>query len=170
MVYFVLTLISAVIFTVYLVVIAGIPKTGPLPSLSDSYYLLEGRSKGLGMAFYVMLALVVFTCIAPMCQAAGGLGVLAGFALLLVGAAPRFKDKKTIERTLHIAGAITAAVVALLILAKAGQMLVVPYVLLLSIALALASRTFKYSWVLWAELAAFYALFTGMYIHYYPAA
>lgn len=167
MVYFVLTVISAVIFTVYLVVVAGIPRTEPLPSLSDTYYLLEGRSKGLGMVFYGMLALVVFTCIAPMCQAAGGLGALAGFALLLVGAAPRFKDKKTTERTLHFAGAITAAVAALLILAKAGQLRVIPYVLILFLALSLASRTLKDSWVLWAELAAFYALFTGLYMHFY---
>lgn len=165
MVYFVLTVISAVIFTVYTVVVTRIG--GTLPSLSDSYYLLEARSKGRGMAFYVTLLLVVFTCIAPMCEVAGGFGVLAGFALLLVGAAPRFKERKTLEGVLHIIGASTSAVAAVMVLAKAGQLRVIPYVLILFLALSLASRTLKDSWVLWAELAAFYALFTGLYMHFY---
>ena len=168
MVYFVLTVISMVIFTVYVTVITRIG--GILPSLSDSYYLLEARKKGLGIAFYVMLALTVFTCIVPMCQAAGGFGVLAGFGLLLVGAAPKFKERKTTERTLHFIGAATSAGAAVVVLLKAGQLQMIPYAAVLFLALSLASKSLKQSYVLWAEMVAFYALFTGMYIHYYPGA
>lgn len=166
MVYFILTVISAVIFTVYAVVATRIG--GVLPSLSDSYYLFEERSKGRGMVFYVTLLLVVFTCIFPMCEVAGGLGVLAGFALLLVGAAPKFKDRKTLERVLHYGGSATASIVAVSILAKTGQLLVVPWFALLFLAIAIASKTLKRSWLFWAEMVAFYAFFAGLYIHFYP--
>ena len=168
MVHFVLTVISAVIFTVYVIVVSRLG--GILPSLSDSYYLLEGRSKGLGMAFYGTLLLVVFTAIVPMCEIAGGFGVLAGFALLLVGAAPKFKNRKTIERGLHFGGAAAAAVSAVVILLMAGQLQTIPYAAALFLVLALASKSIKQSYVLWAEMVAFYALFAGMYIHYYPGA
>ena len=166
MVYFVLTAIAAVIFTLYVVMVTR--EGGIRPSLSDSYYLLEGRSKGLGMAFYVMLMLVVFTCIAPMCEVAGGFGVLAGFALLLVGAAPKFKDRKAMERTLHIGGAVVAAIVAIIVLARARVIYIVLPSLVLFLALAVASKTLRKSLVFWAEMAAFYALFAGLCIYFYP--
>ena len=105
-----------------------------------------------------------------MCEIAGGLGVLAGFALLLVGAAPKFKERKTLESVLHVGGAITAAAVAVIILMIAGQLQVIPYVATLFLVLALASRSLRSSWVLWAEMVAVYALFAGMYIHFYPGA
>ena len=168
MVHFVLTVISAVILTVYVIVITRLG--GILPSLSDSYYMLEKRSKGRGMAFYVTLLLMVFTALAPMCEIIGGLGVLAGLGLLLVGAAPKFKDRQTLERVLHFGGASAAAAVAVLILIKIGMVSVIPWIGLLFLAIALASKTLKRSWLLWAEMVAFYALFTGMYIHYYPGA
>lgn len=166
MVYFVLTVLSAVIFTAYVTV--SIRLGGILPSLSESYYLFEQRKKGRGMVFYSALILTIFTAIFPMCEIAGGFGVLAGFALLLVGAAPTFKEHKTLERVLHVSGAFTAAATAVVILAKAGQLQVIPYVAALFLVIALASCSLKNCRVLWAEMVAFYALFAGMFIYFHP--
>lgn len=166
MAFFLLTLLSVTCFGAYLSFIVAIG--GVLSSLSDSYYLLEERKKNLGVLFYFCLAATVFTCVAPMCEVAGAFGFLAGFALLLVGVAPRFKEKKSIERILHIIGAITSASAAIMILIRAGQVSVIIPVTLLVIILSAITNTFKSCVVWWAEMVAFYSLFAGLLLHYWP--
>ena len=113
-------IISFVVCLLYLTAVSvafGIPE-----SISDSFYLLEGRRRGLGYAFTLWSWTVAFTVMSVMFVASEGqwyqfLGLFAGGGLGFVGAAPLFKGH---ERTVHYVSAGVCALAALAWMVCAG--------------------------------------------------
>jgi hypothetical protein len=156
----VLLIFSFVIFAAYITVIIkffGVPH-----SISDSFYLLEGRRKGLGYVFTLWCWAVAFTVMAAMLQLSQGqwwqfLSLFAGGGLVLVGTAPMFKGH---ERTVHYASAGTCAVATLLWMCLEGYCYA-PAVWM-TVCGMIAARLGKP--VFWIEAGMFLSVFTVLFI------
>ena len=112
--------VSFGLFAVYLA--AVIRLSGVPASISDSYYLLESRKKGLGYVFTLWCWAIAFAVAAMMFELSAGqwyqfLGLFAGGGLAFTGAAPLFKSH---ERTVHYCAAGVCAASALTWMCAAG--------------------------------------------------
>jgi hypothetical protein len=149
-------IVSAFLFAAYmaaLIALFGVPE-----SISDSFYLLNGKKKNAGCAFTVWCYAVGASVMAMMFELSSGawyqfLGLFAGAGLGFVGTAPMFKSH---EKLIHSVSASTCAVASLLWMTVAGYWFF-PSALILAAAI-IAGRFGKA--LFWTETA----LFVSMYI------
>ena len=113
--YFILTTIAVAVLTIYTAALCLAERQIP-PSLSASVFYLPRAGAILWLA---VIAAVVFA-LAPVligtAQRAQFLAFLACAGLLFVGGCPLVKDKTDLTYKIHIAGAITCAVCANLLI------------------------------------------------------
>lgn len=102
-----LTIVQAIIFLSY-VSFLMIKFKGPIPSISDSWYLLKGRQKFLFTLFCFSLGItMLFQCVPSV------FFFISGAALSFVGINTTFKDN-WITPYIHFAGAAICIIFALL--------------------------------------------------------
>jgi hypothetical protein len=87
-------------------------------SVSNTYYILEKKRKGLGWIFTLVMTIIAFTAIAPMLEVSEGkdfqfLGFLCAVGLAFVGVSPQTK-LGGMEKTVHYVSAIISIVSAIL--------------------------------------------------------
>lgn len=155
-----LIILSFLIFLTYLI---GLIKTFGLPaSISDTYYMLEKRRRGLGWLFTVFCWVVAGTLL-PSWLDQTPVGYqstpfLAAGALLFVGAAPQFKLSLTGQVHYWAAGLCCLSAVLWCILS--GYWFV-------PLSLSLVAGLF-FLWygcpVFWLELAAFAATYLTIFL------
>lgn len=161
--YFILTTIAVAVLTIYTAALCLAERQIP-PSLSASVFYLPRVGAILWLA---VIATVVF-CLAPVLLAVSRpatqfLAFISCAGLLFVGGCPLVKDKTDLTYKIHIAGAITCAVCAnLLIMFNHWLMLFlwIPWL-------------FWFIWVtkdrrwttqtFWAEMTCFYSTFAYAY-------
>lgn len=172
-IYLILTLISLCIFVSYNGV--AIKKFGIPLSLSNTYYLYEGKKKNLGWIFTGMMWSMGFTLL-PAWLSLGEvvslwsaylnpLAFIACAAIVFVGGAPAFRATK-LEGTVHeVAAKIAAAASLIWCLVVCWQIMYVPIIVAGLIALvAWLSKTFKEGLIYWLEMMAFGATFATVII------
>ena len=161
--YFILTTIAVAVLTTYTAALCLAERQIP-PSLSASVFYLPRAGAILWLA---VIATVVF-CLAPVLLAVSRpatqfLAFISCAGLLFVGGCPLVKDKTDLTYKIHIAGAVTCAVAAnLLIMTNLWWMLFlwIPWL-------------FWFIWVtkdrrwttqtFWAEMTCFYSTFAYAY-------
>ena len=161
--YFILTTIAVAVLTIYTAALCLAERQIP-PSLSASVFYLPRAGAILWLA---VIATVVF-CLAPVLLAVSRpatqfLAFISCAGLLFVGGCPLVKDKTDLTYKIHIAGAVTCAVAAnLLIMTNLWWMLFlwIPWL-------------FWFIWVtkyrrwttqtFWAEMTCFYSTFAYAY-------
>jgi hypothetical protein len=163
-----LVLISFLLFLAYNIGIVS--KFGIPPSLSQSYYLLNGVKKNLGFLFTGMMFTMAFTLVPAWLELgevisswSTYLNPLAFFtcaAIAFVGAAPAFRANK-LEGTVHKVAAIVAAACSMLwCLVVCWKIMYVPLGVAGLIAVVGAiTKTWKSASVYWLEMMAFGATF-----------
>ena len=109
-----LAFISFIIFIGYILFILF--RFGLLPSISQSYYALEGEKKGLGVVFYLVFMTMIFTLIPYWLEITSEntqfIAFLSAAGLGFVGAAPAFK--LDLEGKVHVISAKACAVFSVL--------------------------------------------------------
>lgn len=163
-----LVLAALLLFSVYnftVIHIFGVPVT-----LSESFYLFQSEQKGLGYLFTAMMACMVLLLIPAwltISDAVGGwesnftfLAFLAAGSIAFVGAAPAFRGCP-LESKVHSISAKLAAFFALAwcLVVCWRIAYIVPIACLISLVLAIVSKTAKKCFVYWLEMAAFLATF-----------
>lgn len=150
----ILTLIQAGIFLSYLTFI--LIKLGILPSISDSWYELQGLQKSLFTWFCFSLGVTMFF---QTNGTAPALFFLSGSGLVLVGVATRFMDKESKEPLMHFTGAATCIIGALVgIGVERGFWLPLIYFILVSSTLSIFKIKNK---IIWVEIIAFIFIILG---------
>ena len=149
-----LAIISAILFAIYLFCMAKLH--GVQPSVSDNYYVSKHP-----WTFTLAMWTVAFTMLPPMLSATTETFQFTAFlscaGIAFVGAAAAYKQQLT--NTVHIAGAITAALFAIVWAYTICPPL--PTIAILTAAyILLAVRRHK---VYWAEITAF----TMTYLTYF---
>ena len=168
-----LVLISFLLFLAYNIGITT--KFGIPPSLSQSYYLLNGVKKNLGFLFTGMMFTMAFTLVPAWLELgevislwSSHLNPLAFFtcaAIAFVGAAPAFKANK-LEGTVHKVAAIVAAACSMIwCLVVCWKIMYVPLgVAGLIAAVGAITKTWKSASVYWLEMMAFGATFATVIV------
>ena len=141
-----LAIISAILFAIYLYVMAKLH--GVQPSVSDNYYVSKHP-----WTFTLAMWTVAFTMLPPMLSATTETFQFTAFlscaGIAFVGAAAAYKQSLT--NTVHIAGAVTAALFAIVWAYTICPPL--PTIAILTAAyILLAVRRHK---IYWAEVTAF---------------
>lgn len=141
-----LAIISLVVFALYLIVMARLH--GIQPSISDNYYVSKHP-----WTFTLAMWTVAFTMLPPMLSATTEAFQFTAFfscaGIAFVGAAAAYK--RTLTNTVHIAGAITSALFAIVWAYTICPPL--PTIAILTAAyILLAVRRHK---IYWAEVTAF---------------
>ena len=141
-----LAIISAILFAIYLILMAKLH--GVQPSVSDNYYVSKHP-----WTFTIAMWTVAFTMLPPMLSATTETFQFTAFlsctGIAFVGAAAAYKQQLT--NTVHIAGAITAALFAIIWAYTICPPL--PTIAILTAAyILLAVRRHK---IYWAEITAF---------------
>ena len=157
-----LTLLSLIIFMAYLAIIIayfGIPD-----SLSESYYLLEGKFKNSGVLFTLLMFVMVFLIIAPMLDSTPDkFQALAFFAILglgFVGAAPLFKREGTESKVHFIAAAVSALCGMIWIFVVFPTLFYVPIAVAVTVlTLAALTKTTTKAFLFWAEMVVFFSVY-----------
>ena len=149
-----LAIISAILFVIYLFCMAKLH--GVQPSVSDNYYVSKHP-----WTFTIAMWTVAFTMLPPMLSATTETFQFTAFlscaGIAFVGAAAAYKQQLT--NTVHIAGAITAALFAIVWAYTICPP--IPTIAILTAAyILLAVRRHK---VFWAEITAF----TMTYLTYF---
>lgn len=132
------------------------------PSVSENFYLFEEVKQGLGWIFYGWCAVIGIIVMAGMFELSEGkwyqfLPLFAGFGLVLVGCAPRFRGE---ERRMHQTGALLCAVAAVLWCSLAGYGVVMLVSLILSYTLSLSDWEKR---IFWWEIGIFIATYLVMF-------
>lgn len=149
------SLIVTVAYLGYVIKLFGVPW-----SISDTYYKLENKRKGLGMlftlwawigAFPLMIAWLDYNLHQP-------LVFLACMALMFVGTAAQFKQKLT--ETVHYVSAGVCVASALTWIVLAGYWYIPALFLGVSIILGLKYK----KWITWIEIAALSATYLTLLI------
>lgn len=161
MIYFILAIISSIVFQIYLSY--NVCQFGTFPSLSETYYLRENKNKS-GWWFIITLFFMAFTLMPSMITLTEGkwfqfTGFLGPVALMFVGAAPKFKGI-TQDSIIHPIAAICAAVFCLTWSICVNPLYgVITLVLAALISLVYVFDNFKKSYILYLELIAFYTTY-----------
>ena len=164
----ILIFISFLLFLAYNIGIVS--KFGIPPSLSQSYYLLNGVKKNLGFLFTGMMLTMAFTLLPAWLELGEVISSWSSYlnplvfftcaAIAFVGAAPAFKANK-LEGTVHKVAAIVAAACSMIwCLAVCWQIMYIPLGVAGLIAVVGAiTKTWKSAAVYWLEMMAFGATF-----------
>lgn len=148
-----LTIVQAIIFISY-VSFLMIKFKGPIPSISDSWYLLPGRLKFLFTLFCYSIGILMLYQQAP-----SELFFLSGTSLSFVGLSCSFKDN-WITPYVHYAGASLCIILALL---GIGFVLHSWVPLIFFIISSLTIDYFKIkNEIWWIEIAAFIFIILGL--------
>jgi 4-amino-4-deoxy-L-arabinose transferase-like glycosyltransferase len=154
---------SIVLFTVYIawmVLKYGIPD-----SISETFYILEERKKGLGWIFTTWCWAVSFTLFPYWVEISSEntqfLPFFAAFGLCLVGVAPQFKEEGTV-RKLHFIGASASGVCSILALCLSGLWI---YPLFAAPITAYFIYTNKREWLFWIEMGAFISTYSALILN-----
>jgi hypothetical protein len=115
---FSISLVVGIGYQAMILYLFGVP-----PSISEGFYLLDEKRRGLGWLFYGWAAITVFTVCPMMFALSDGrafqfLALFTGAGLLLAGAEPHFKEEH--RHTVHLAGAGVCAGAAVLWMAGMG--------------------------------------------------
>ena len=141
-----LAIISAILFAIYLILMAKLH--GVQPSVSDNYYVSKHP-----WTFTIAMWTVAFTMLPPMLSATTETFQFTAFlscaGIAFVGAAAAYKQQLT--NTVHIAGAITAALFAI-VWAYTICPPLPTIAILTAVYILLAVRRHK---IYWAEITAF---------------
>ena len=141
-----LAIISAILFAIYLILMAKLH--GVQPSVSDNYYVSKHP-----WTFTLAMWTVAFTMLPPMLSATTETFQFAAFlscaGIAFVGAAAAYK--RTLTNTVHIAGAITSALFAI-VWAYTIYPPIPTIAILTAVYILLAVRRHK---IYWAEITAF---------------
>ena len=151
-----LAIISAILFAIYLILMAKLH--GVQPSVSDNYYVSKHP-----WTFTIAMWTVAFTMLPPMLSETTETFQFTAFlscaGIAFVGAAAAYKQQLT--NTVHIAGAITAALFAIIWAYTICPPL--PTIAILTAAyILLAVRRHK---IYWAEITAFAMTYMTYFIH-----
>ena len=151
-----LVLFSLAVFATYLIIMSKLH--GIQPSISDNYYVSKHP-----WTFTLAMWTVAFTMLPPMLSATTETFQFAAFlscaGIAFVGAAAAYK--RTLTNTVHIAGAITAALFAIVWAYTICPPL--PTIAILTAAyILLAVRRHK---IYWAEITAFAMTYLTYFIH-----
>ena len=151
-----LVLFSLAVFATYLIIMAKLH--GVQPSVSDNYYVSKHP-----WTFTLAMWLVAFTMLPPMLSATTETFQFTAFlscaGIAFVGAAAAYK--RTLTNTVHIAGAITAALFAIVWAYTICPP--IPTIAILTAAyILLAVRRHK---IYWAEITAFAMTYLTYFIH-----
>ena len=155
-------------FIVYLVYNCIAVKTFGVPkSLSMTYYLFEEKKSKLGIVFPIMMLTMAFLLLPAWLEISALSNLqftafLAAGGIMFTGAAPAFNSSK-LEKKVHIGSAIVAAIFAALwVILVANMWYMIVLWLLIILATAFSSCTFKSSYIYWFETVAFMATFTSI--------
>ena len=156
-----LLIIIASVFVAYIASIIAINKGIP-PSISESFYVLNNKKKGLGYLFTIWCFFIGVSVMAVIFEVTDGrwfqfLGLFCGGGLGFVGAAPLFKGR---EKTIHFVGATTCAVSALLIMVLLGWW----FVPVIALSVAFAIYTGNGNLTFWGEIALFVGMFITLFL------
>lgn len=149
------TIIQTIVFIAY-VMFLWIKFKGPLPSISESWYRLNGGWKSLFTFFCWGIAF-------PMCfQTNGttGLFFLSGAGIGFVGAATMFRSGDKTTTWVHFIGAVTCIIAALAgIFFERGYIL--PFLIWAVVSILIELFKVKNA-MWWIELSAFIAIIYGL--------
>lgn len=150
--------ISLIIFIAYvstMLLMFGIPA-----SISDTYYLLERKRRGLGWLFTAFCWGVAFTLLPAWLDMTPDVyqafPFLAAAGLMFVGAAPQFKLPLT--GPVHYGGAAVCCIAAGVWVGLCGAWWTLPA----AYAACLAAAAFDHKWMFWIEIAAFVSTFLSI--------
>lgn len=157
-------LIGVLLFISYVTV--SLIKFGILPSLSDSFYKYGGKPKGY--IFTVAMWATVFLIMPLWFSVTKDIFTFSTFlacgGLLLVGAAPMFKES---DNKWHQIFAIICAVFAILWQILHKQFWEVPLFIIILGTIAYKTKTLKDCRTFWLEMAAFGSTFLSIIIQKY---
>ena len=152
-----LAIISAIVFALYLIVMAKLH--GIQPSISDNYYVSRHP-----WTFTLVFWLVAFSMLPPMLSATSETWQFTAFlacaGIAFVGAAAAYKQQLT--NTVHIAGAATAGLMAIVWAYTICPPL--PTIAIITAAYLLLSKP-RHK-VYWIELTAFVMTYLTYFIHF----
>ena len=165
-----LAIISAIVFALYLIAMAKLH--GIQPSISDNYYVSRHP-----WTFTLVFWLVAFSMLPPMLSATSETWQFTAFlacaGIAFVGAAAAYKQSLT--NTVHIAGAATAGLMAIVWAyticppLPTIALLIAVYIILRTPAAhspsACAVRR-KHSTIYWLEVIAFATTYLSYFIHH----
>lgn len=149
------SLIVTVAYLGYVIKLFGVPW-----SISDTYYKLENKRKGLGILFTLwtwigaltlMIAWLNYNLYQP-------LVFLACMALMFVGTAAQFKQKLTEMVHYVSAGVCVASALAWLLLAGFWYVPLITFMICIPIAIA------DGKWIFWIEIAALIATYITLFL------
>ena len=155
-----------VIYNVIALILFGVPK-----SLSMTYYLYKERQNSLKLMFPTMIVLLCILLIPCWLTLSEGsnfqfLSFLAPMALMFVGFTPAFNDDD-MYRTIHsVAAGLCAAFAMLWIILVTPFWYIILIVLGLITIIAIATKTWKTSYIYWLEMVAFISLFASIIAYY----
>lgn len=156
-----LIIISLLITTVYLGY--TIRLFGVLWSISESYYLLEQKKKGLGILFTAWAWFAALPLLIAWLDLAEDTSQFLAFfacaALMFVGAAAQFKEQLTNAVHYGAAGVCVASALAWVLLVGYWYIPVATF----AICMPVACRDKK--WVFWIEIAALSATYMSLLFH-----
>ena len=151
-----LVLFSLAVFATYLIIMSKLH--GIQPSISDNYYVSKHP-----WTFTLAMWLVAFTMLPPMLSATTETFQFAAFlscaGIAFVGAAAAYRQSMT--NTVHIAGAITSALFAI-VWAYTICPPIPTIAILTAVYILLAVRRHK---IYWAEITAFAMTYMTYFIH-----
>lgn len=176
MIWFILACIAIGIFIAYNVVVNILIKRLPY-SLSGTYYLLNDKWKGSGIAFSIMMITVFLLLIAPWMWLSGAISTLGSYLTILpfitcgcmcfVGIAPNIKTSERIKKIHIISAAVGAATALLWVLIVCWKIAYIfPIWILVCGGIAHLTKTAKSSRDYWLELVAFGTVFTAIIIEF----
>lgn len=152
-----LAIISAIVFALYLMVMAKLH--GIQPSISDNYYVSRHP-----WTFTLVMWLVAFTMMPAMIEATSETWQFTAFlacaGIAFVGAAAAYRQQLT--NTVHIAGAATAGLMAIVWAYTICPPL--PSVAIIAAVYILLSR--QRHMVYWIELTAFVMTYLTLFVHH----
>lgn len=140
------------------------------PSLSDTFYLLEGHRRGMGYIFTLMMyACIAFIIVPWIACTPDDFQPLPFFSIVglgLVASAPFFKDDR-IYNEVHVSGAAIAACIAaiwgIVIMGKWEAWLIITILIAMA---AIGTGSAKYAWIFWCEMVAFLGVYVTMFDFY----
>lgn len=167
----IITIVSFLIFIIYLISTICVFKTVP-KSLSETYYMYQNKKKGLEWLFPFLILIMVATLMPSWIELSEGsnwqfLSFLCPASLLFVGAAPAFRSCD-IESKVHTYAATLSAIFGLLwiiLFISYGIWIILGSVLVILV-LSLSTKTLKSSFTFWIEMIAFLAVYISLIINY----
>lgn len=149
-----LTTIQAAIFLSYISFLL-IRFKKPLPSISDSWYMLVGKEKGLFTLFCLSIGFLMFFQM----DGTNPFFFFSGAGLIFTGTAAAFKEKQV--KTVHLIGAVACIVFGLVALLYERNT-IIPMVFFVGVGLLIWLLPIK-NRVWWIEILAFTCICGGLY-------